>query len=500
MTDLLKKPYSKAEDLGKPIPDSLHATSVCMPKWADNVDYEKGDARVTNDLTCGYPRFIYHPLIKELVAKYSGDFTRAGEECLPFPSRAVAEKCQHYIKQKENRDSKIYELGINKICLVTFPDKCSQTVKDFWEHSGEIVSSRHANATLNSVVASREEENTEKILKNRIAQLSGSDEDDVYLFPSGMAAIFNIYSAWQYLFPNRKSTQFGFPYVDTLKIQQKFGCGVNFYSGGDAEEYRRLEADLKHSPVMALFCEFPMNPLLRCPDLQKLSILANEFDFPIVIDDTISTFVNASVLSVSDVTVSSLTKFFSGFGDVMGGCAILNKKKKHYPLIKDYLNQNYENNLWVGDCAALEKNSRGFVQRMQKINSTTETLCDKLSEHPMIQTVYYPKFQTRNCYVNYKKEGGGYSGLFSFIVKNPEVNTEIVFDKLDISKGPSLGTCFSLACPYTILAHFNELNFAKESGVSQYLIRVSVGLEDADDLINRFFSALSDLEDCSILS
>ncbi len=491
MTNLLKNPYSKSGDLGKPMPGWPHATSVCMPKWIDNIHYEEGDPQVVNDITCGYPRFIYHPFITELAEKYANEFGLTGEKCLPLPSKKVAEKCQNYIKTATNQNSKIHELGINRICIITYPEECCETVKEFWEHSGEIVSSRQARATLDMIECRNNNRDADITLKNRIAKLADCNGDDIYLFPSGMSAIFNIYTTLQTIYRNQKSIQFGFPYVDTLKIQKKFGCGVKFYPKGDAEDFLELQENLKSHSTMGLFCEFPMNPLLLSPDLEGLAQLAKKHEFPLVVDDTISTCANTSLLPWSDVIVTSLTKFFSGVGDVMGGCVILNKNGKFYHVIKEHLNLNYENNLWPEDSVVLEKNSRDFTQRMEKINHTTEALCDKLIAHPMIENLYYPKFQTRDCYDRYKKEGGGYSGLFSIVVKNPEVNSAIVFDKLNISKGPSLGTCFSLACPYTILAHYDELNFANDCGVSKYLIRVSVGLEEPDDLIERFETTLS---------
>ena len=72
-------------------------------------------------------------------------------------------------------------------------------------------------------------------------------------------------------------------------------------------------------PIAALFTEFPSNPLLRSVDLCRLRELANKYDFPIVIDDTVGNFVNADVLPFVDIVVSSLTKIFSGCADVMGG-------------------------------------------------------------------------------------------------------------------------------------------------------------------------------------
>jgi cystathionine gamma-synthase len=70
---------------------------------------------------------------------------------------------------------------------------------------------------------------------------------------------------------------------------------------------------------MALFTEFPSNPLLRTPDLERIRKLADKYDFCVVVDETIGNFINVNVLPYADVVVSSLTKVFSGDGNVMGG-------------------------------------------------------------------------------------------------------------------------------------------------------------------------------------
>lgn len=72
-------------------------------------------------------------------------------------------------------------------------------------------------------------------------------------------------------------------------------------------------------PILALFTEFPSNPLLRSADLPRLRALADKYDFLIVIDETIGNFVNVEVFVYADVVVSSLTKVFSGYSNVMGG-------------------------------------------------------------------------------------------------------------------------------------------------------------------------------------
>lgn len=118
----------------------------------------------------------------------------------------------------------------------------------------------------------------------------------------------------------RYSPHLRFPYIDTLKVLEKFGPGCLFYGFGNSSDLDDLEQRLKDGErYLALFCEFPSNPLLRSPDLQRIRALANEYDFAVVIDETVGNFLNVHVLPYADVVVSSLTKIFSGDSNVMGG-------------------------------------------------------------------------------------------------------------------------------------------------------------------------------------
>jgi cystathionine gamma-synthase len=111
-----------------------------------------------------------------------------------------------------------------------------------------------------------------------------------------------------------------FTYVDTLKILQKWGPGCYFYGHASVAELDELESLLESGEkILALFCEFPSNPLLVTPDLKRIRKLADKYEFAVVIDETIGNFINVAVLDYADIVVSSLTKIFSGVGNVMGG-------------------------------------------------------------------------------------------------------------------------------------------------------------------------------------
>lgn len=316
-------------------------------------------------------------------------------------------------------------------------------------------------------------------------------ENDVYLFPCGMNAIFNVHRAVMNAREPRKSIILGFPYVDTPKILEKFGPGSLFYGRGSNEDLDDLEKRLKGGQrFMALFCEIPGNPLLSCPDLRRVRRLADEYGFVVVIDDTIGTFANINVLPFAEVVVSSLTKIFSGDCNVMGGSAILNPNMPCYGLLKAAMERTFEDTYWAEDVVFMERNSRDFQSRVDRINANSEVLCDILKVHPCVKKVYYPKLvDSKPNYDVCKLPNGGYGGLFS--IKFQSQRQAVAFyDTLETAKGPSLGTNFTLTSPYVLIAHYQELDWTAQFGVDADLIRVSVGLEDAESLAQTFRTAL----------
>jgi cystathionine gamma-synthase len=328
-----------------------------------------------------------------------------------------------------------------------------------------------------------------------VANLS---EDDVYLYPCGMNSIFMTHQMLMKARSPMKSISFGFPYVDTLKILEKFGPGCLFYGNGSSEDLDDLEARLKAGErFLALFCEFPGNPMLKCPDLKRIRQLADTYDFAVVVDETIGNFINVHVLPYADVVVSSLTKIFSGECNVMGGSAILNPTGRYYQTLQKVAEEEYEDNYWTEDVIFMERNSRDFVARIEQINHNAEAICDILRASPLVETVYYPKYNdSRKFYDDCRTPSGGYGGLLSFTFRST-AEAVAFYDRIETAKGPSLGTNFTLTSPYVILAHFLELDWAAQFGVPAELIRVSVGLEHAEDLEQRFAVALKAAEEAS---
>jgi len=298
---------------------------------------------------------------------------------------------------------------------------------------------------------------------------------------------------------------------------QKWGPGCHFFGNGLDADIDELENILEREqsicpstpPALALFTEFPSNPLLRPPDIQRLRTLANKYDFPIIIDETIGNFVNVSVLAYADIVVSSMSKMFSGRANVTGGSLVLNPVGRYYQKLKTHMVSSYEDIYFGQDVITMEHNSRDFQRRIGVINGNAEVICDFIRSRSVvggmpsavIKDIFYPKWTTRDkyesCRVKHGRsdgegsgKGGGFGGLFTISFVTAAASTAF-FNTLSCYKGPSFGTIFTLACPYTILAHYTELEWAAEYGVEETFVRISVGMEDKECVLGCIKAALN---------
>ena len=146
--------------------------------------------------------------------------------------------------------------------------------------------------------------------------------------------------------------------------------------------------------------------------------------------------------------------------------AILNPQGRYYSQLKQIWSQTYEDNYWAEDAIFLERNSRDFVARVERINANAEAICEVLRAHPkgkmnqrliilrrgrrqlkvcLVKQVHYPKYSERLLYDRCRTPNGGYGGLLSatFYTRSDAI---AFFDHLSTAKGPSLGTNFTLRC------------------------------------------------------
>jgi cystathionine gamma-synthase len=469
-------PLCRAENLGAPIPDSPHAVSVCLPTWADIIGYEEKEPRVIDTMRTGYPRFFFHPLINKVRAALE---PKPGRDVLPFADQSAAEQCARLAQGKA--------VEVDGLWAAYFPAENLPVARAYWQHAGRIFSSRAAEDWLGSKQLRAPDTALEQTLRERLAAWSGAPAQNISLYPSGMAAIYRAFEVVTARRPGKRTVMFGFPYTDTLKILEKFGSGVEFFPRGDAVDLASLRDLLAREEIAGIFCEFPSNPLLNTPDLPALHEMASSRGVPVIVDDTIGTFFNVDVLPHVDFIATSLTKAISGEGDVMAGALTVNP----HGLFAAHLPSVSPGGIYARDLEVLESNSRDFPERMQVANSNALALARFLAAHPAIEHVWYPGLNPSPVYEQLRKPKGGYGAVVSFLPHDAAQNTPRIFENLRLSHGISLGTTYSLVCPYVQLAHYHELPWAKECGIDPHLLRVAVGTESWIDLQDRFASALS---------
>ncbi|MDD5351130.1 MAG: PLP-dependent transferase [Chthoniobacteraceae bacterium] len=491
---LFANPPWRGADLGRPLPESVHAVSVALPRWRDVVGYEEKDPAVLTRLACGYPRFVIHSLVRAVARALGGTDGRS----LPFPSLRAAEECAAYIRRTTGEPASLRpasgpETGGARLVCVTTSETGAPALLAFWQHTGLIVSTRRAEAFLagkqEAAVAASGEEHAS--LRRQLAGFYGCAPDDVFLAPTGMAAQLAALRAVRARSPGLQTAQLGFPYVDTLKLQQKFGDGVTLLHrlSTVGEDLRSL---LASHPLAACFCEIPGNPTLGSADVREVTPVLRARRVPLVVDDVVATPVNVDLSAHADLIVTSLTKYIAGTGDVMGGAVICNPQSPYYRELKPLVAAGHEELLWSGDTAVIDANAAGFPERMRRHNANGLYLAERLRAHPAVERVWYPKWEFSEAYEAVRRPDGGWGSLITFLPRNAETEAPRIYDALAYCKGPSLGTVFTLACPFTLMAHYTELEWVESCGVPSHLLRISAGLEDPQDLWHRLEAALAE--------
>jgi cystathionine gamma-synthase len=427
-----------------------------------------------------------------------------------------------------------FEFAELRVFGVFFPMEKIPLVIPFWMNPGVGISTRLAGDCLSHIEVLRElpeneiDATTTKSLDNssvhgalrqRIADLleravlepdrqSKVTADDVFLFPTGMAAIYQTHNYLLRLYNSEsKSVMFGFPFHSTIHIFQDFGPGVKFFQLGT--EIDRLEAFLLEESeagrrVQAVWTEFPSNPLLVSSDLKRLRQLADRFLFALVVDDTVSSFCSVDVLPVADIIVTSLTKSFSGYADVMGGSAVLNPCSPLYQKLKLTFQEHFRNEMYSGDVAALLTNSEDYLARSTILNYNASCLVDYLqalasSANSSVGKVYYPSVSpTKSNYDAFMRPQAaefspGYGCLFS--VEFASIEATIAFyDNLHVHHGPHLGAHRTLAMPYVRAMYDGSLEEVSNYNLRPTQIRISAGLESIETLLETFKYAVEAAE------
>jgi len=346
---------------------------------------------------------------------------------------------------------------------------------------------KYQEGKLNGYLYSRYENPTVVAVEAKVAAVDGAEA--ALLFSSGMAAIST--ALLTLLEPGDEVLCSAAIYGGTFHVIEdlmaKFGVERRFIT---LEQLADLATVIGPQTRMVWF-ESPINPTLRCVDVRKVAAACKKAGVLSVIDNTFASALNQPVLSMGiDLSMQSATKYLNGHSDVTGG-ALSGAKAMIAPLAK-------ARRLLGGimdplPAFALGRGMKTMPLRVAQHNANALVIAQHLEHHPALDRVYYPGLASHPDYGIAVGQMSGFGGVVTIDVKGGREAAFRVFDKLTVIKrAASLGGVESI-CSLPILTSQYGLTDEElvAAGVSKGMIRMSIGLEDASDLIADLEQALS---------
>lgn len=275
------------------------------------------------------------------------------------------------------------------------------------------------------------------------------------------------------------------------KVFSKFGIDYKLVSYADENG---LEAAFKEKPALFLF-ETPTNPLLGIHDIAKLSKKAKKHGVLTLVDNTFATpyFQNPLELG-ADLVWHSTTKYIGGHSDIIGGAMVVNDKDLKQKL--DFARMSVGLNPSPFDAWLLSRSIKTLALRMEKHESNAKKIADFLSSHKLVSQVYYPGLTTHKDHEIAAKQMSGFSGIVSAEFNLSLDDMHYLISNFELFKlAESLGGIESLVCHPATMTHASIPKEIREAmGITDGLVRFSIGVEDIEDLLNDLKNSLSSIQ------
>ena len=309
------------------------------------------------------------------------------------------------------------------------------------------------------------------------------------LFSSGMAAIstvvFGLASSGDHVVMQR-DIYGGTHHFATAEFE-RFGIGFTFV-GTEVGEFE--EAIQENTRL--IYIETPSNPLLRITDIAAVVQLAKSRNIYTAIDNTFASPINQNPHDLGiDVVIHSGTKYLGGHSDICCG-AVLTTRDIAARIKASAV--NFGGSLNAVTCYLLERSLKTLGIRVETQNRNAKTLARYLQDHPRITTVYYPGLETHPGFDVACKQMRGFGGMLSFELDEAGIKPDRFVRNLRlIAPALSLGGVETIICAPALTSHVKvSVEDRLRMGISDGLFRLSVGIEEADDLMADLDQALSD--------
>lgn len=264
------------------------------------------------------------------------------------------------------------------------------------------------------------------------------------------------------------------------RVMSRYGIKFTYVDARDPANVEKAISDR----TRMIWIETPTNPLMKLADIKAIAEIANRKDVILVVDNTFATpyFQNPLVLG-AHIVVHSVTKYIAGHSDVVGGAVIVNDEDLHTRL---RFHQNAVGAILSPfDSWLVMRGLKTLALRMERHQANAIAIAKYLEEHPLVERVYYPGLPSHPQHDLARRQMKGYSGMLSFEIKGGLRNAVKFVESLRIfSLAESLGGVESLIEIPSLMTHASVPADERERiGIRDSLIRISVGIEDLDDLI-----------------
>ena len=328
---------------------------------------------------------------------------------------------------------------------------------------------------------------TRKALETVIAELEGGIAG--FAFASGIAAISTALLLFgqgdHILAPN---DVYGGTYRLLSKACGRWGIEHSFI---DTTDLSQLDKAVRPN-TKAIVLESPSNPLLKVSDLPAICAWAKARGIVTIVDNTFMTpYLQRPLEFGADIVVHSATKFLAGHSDLVAGLVVTNDEKLAKELY--FLQNALGAILGPQDCWLTMRGIKTLKVRMDYSEKAAMAIATQLASHPKIKAVHYPGLPSHPGHELLKKQASGFGAVLSFEAASPELAKQIMSKvKLPVV-AVSLGGVESILSYPVLMSHAAiEPHVRQELGISDALLRLSVGLEDADDLLADLLSAMEE--------
>ena len=313
-------------------------------------------------------------------------------------------------------------------------------------------------------------------------------------FGSGMAAITAVLSLFKsgdkIIIPNNL---YGGTFRVVDKVFKNFNINYEIVDISRLSEVREvLEDNKNNTPIKAILIETPTNPLMDITDIEEVSILAKEFGALTVVDNTfMSPYLQRPLDFGADVVVHSATKYLRGHSNVVAGLIVVNDQEL---LEKLHFIQNSTGGvLGPFDSFILLQGIKTLGVRLDRHNENASKIAEFLLNSNYVSKIYYPGLKDSKGYEIQKKQASGFGGMISFVVADNVDYKKFVKSLKLITLAESLGGVESLIChPATMTHAAIPYEIRQKVGIVDNLLRLSVGIENVDDLIDDLNNAFKE--------